>query len=359
MKAAVRIRHDRETDKMTKRLKRIGLLLCAVLFLTVLGGCGSVVKDNGKPTIVCTVFPEYDWLLNVLGEEAEHYNLKLLLGGSADLHSYQPTAADIAAVASCDLLIYVGGESDAWIEEALKGSINKDMQVIKLSDCLGDRLLEEEAVEGMQEKPFGHSHSGEQEHDHDSEEETEEHHHIHEGEYDEHVWLSLRNAEIFVRRIADAMKQLTPESAEIFERNAAEYTERLAELDSRYTEAVSGSGGKPLLFADRFPFRYLTEDYGLEYYAAFSGCSADAEASFETVVFLADKLSAEKLPAVLILESSDKRLAETIIGNSDNAETEILVMDSMQSVSKEQREAGYSYLSVMENNLETLKKALG
>lgn len=343
-----------------KRLKILIFLLSAFLLICVLGGCGSEVRDNGKPNIVCTIFPEYDWLRNILGEAAEDYNIRLILEGSTDMHSYQPTAADIAAVASCDLLIYVGGESDQWIEDALKGSINENMQVIKLLDCLEDRLLEEEVVEGMQERFFGHSHDEEHEeaeHEHDSDEESEEHH-LHEGEYDEHVWLSLRNAEIFVRKLADVMKQMTPESAETFEDNAKRYIEKLAELDSRYTEAVSESGRKTLLFADRFAFRYLTEDYGLNYYAAFSGCSADAEAGFETVVFLAEKLGSTDLSAVLVLESSDKQLAGTIIANSDNSEAEILVMDSMQSVSKEQREAGYSYLSAMESNLEVLKKVL-
>ncbi|MGN0164940.1 MAG: metal ABC transporter substrate-binding protein [Lachnospiraceae bacterium] len=349
----------------------MAMILCAVCF----NGCGNYIPDDGKKQIVCTVFPEYDWLMNILGDEAENYHIRLILDTAADMHSYQPTAEDIAAVSSCDLLIYVGGESDGWIEDALKNKVNDNMQIINLMECMGDRALEEEVIEGMHEGLFGHNHGDsnhedgevhEDEHeevedhnDHDADDQVEgSHTHVHEGEYDEHVWLSLKNAEIFVEAITGELIKLSPEKADVFESNARVYTEKLEELDGLYFRVVTEGHYSTLLFADRFPFRYLIEDYEITYYAAFSGCSADAEAGFDTVVYLANRISDEKLPAVIILENSDGRLAETIIDNSGCKDVEILVLDSMQSVSGKQREEGYTYLSVMESNLGVLKKAL-
>lgn len=326
--------------------KNLIFLLCIILMMIFLTGCGSYAEDNGKPTIVCTIFPEYDWILNILGDEAEQYNIKLILDGTADIHSYQPTAADIAAIASCDLLIYVGGESDSWVGDALKGSINENVRAVRLLDCLGNRALEEEFVEGMQQGVFESGHQ----HDVNTSEDVE---------YDEHVWLSLKNAEIFVRECTLAIEQLSPDKSSVFESNAENYIKELQNLDSKFSELVQQSSINKLMFADRFAFRYMTSDYGLEYYAAFSGCSADAEAGFETVVYLADKLNEEKLPAVIILENSDTRLAEIIIENAEESDVLILSIDSMQSVSETQRENGYSYLTAMEKNLKILQMALG
>lgn len=317
------------------------LMLCFSIYAFT--ACGRNVEKEDGPLIVCTVCPEYDWLVNILGDAKGECRIKLLLDGSADMHSYQPTAEDLAEIASCDLLIYVGGESDKWLEDAVKGSVNENLKTVKLLDCLENRALEEEIVEGMQQKPLagGHEHGDG------------------EKEYDEHIWLSVKNAELSVLAISDAVCELMPEKRDMLKANTEDYLKSLKELDDRYAEAVSSGEFDTLLFADRFPFRYMTSDYGIKYYAAFSGCSADAEAGFKTVVFLADRLAEEKLPAVIVLENSDKELAESVIEVSEREGVDILVLDSMQSGTGSEAGNDGSYISVMEDNLEIIKKALG
>ena len=195
----------------------------------------------------------------------------MLLDKGVDLHNFQPTAEDIMKVATCDLFIYTGGESDAWVEDALKESVNPDMKVINLMETLGGSVKEEEIVEGMECE--------------EEEEEGEE-----EAEYDEHVWLSLKNASILCRAIEEAIASIDPANAAVYEENLKNYQDSLHSLDVSYQEAVDASALKTLLFGDRFPFRYLTDDYGLTYYAAFVGCSAETEASFETITFLTGKV---------------------------------------------------------------------
>ncbi len=198
----------------------------------------------------------------------------MLLDDGVDLHSYQPTAEDLEKIASCDLFIYVGGESDEWVEDALKSKTNKNRVEINLMDALGDSVKEEEEVEGMQ---------SEDEHEHEGEEAESE-----EPEQDEHIWLSLRNAEVCTQAIADQLKKLDPSNKTEYEDNATAYKEELTGLDKEYQDTVEHAKRKTLLFADRFPFRYLADDYGLKYYAAFKGCSAETEASFKTITFLAN-----------------------------------------------------------------------
>lgn len=314
------------------------LFICSALAVS-LTGCGLRQDEkNARLTIAATIFPEADWVMNVLGEKADGAEVKLLTDTGADLHSFQPTADDIIGISRCDLFLYVGGESDAWVEDALREADNRNMIVINLLEVLGDAAREEQHVEGMEPEEGG---------------EEEEH------EYDEHVWLSLRNAAVFVAVIRDALARLDPVNADAYAANAAAYLEKLEALDRAYAAAAAAAQRKVLLFGDRFPFRYLTEDYGLEYYAAFPGCSAESEASFETIAFLAGKVDALGLPAVLTLEGSDHRIAETVISATSAKNAQILVMDSMQSVAPANRENGVTYLSVMEKNLDALKKALG
>ena len=317
------------------------LALCAALLTGLLAGCGGGVpeKNGDKLSIVATIFPEYDWVMQVLGEEAERAEVRLLTDGGVDMHSFQPTVDDIVTISGCDLFIYVGGESDAWVADALKDAVNKDMEVISLMDVLGSAVVEEELVEGM-------------ECDEDGEEEEE-------PEYDEHVWLSLHNAAVICREIAARLEKLDAEKAAAYAANAEAYTAKLNELDKQYAEAAEAASGDAVLFGDRFPFRYLTDDYGLTYYAAFVGCSAETEASFETVVFLADKVDELGLPAVLTIETSDGRLAQTIVDNTKTKSAKILTMDSLQSATTAEIAAGKTYLSAMEKNLEVLKEALG
>ena len=296
--------------------------------------------------IVTTIFPEYDWMRQVLGNRTEDAALTLLLDNGVDSHSFQPTVEDIITVSSCDLFVYVGGESDSWVADALSEAVNPDMKVLNLLELLGEGAHEEETVEGMQ--PERGEKSGD-----DSEEAGEE-----DREFDEHVWLSLRNAELFCRAFAEILGETDPEHAEEYRENADAYIDKLAALDQEYEKTVSGTSDPVLLFGDRFPFLYLTEDYGISYYAAFAGCSAEAEASFETIAFLADKLKELGLPAVLVIEGSDCKLAETIRDSAGDPEVQILTLDSMQSVTSQDVEEGRTYLSVMEENLKVLKQAL-
>ncbi len=314
----------------------------------------SEIAETGDDMlqIVTTIFPEYDWVMNILGDDADNYLVTMLLDNGVDLHSYQPTADDILRISTCDVFIYVGGESDEWVEDALQESMNPDMIVVDLLDVLGENVKAEEVVEGMQAE--------EHDHEHEEGEEDEEHEHEEgeEVEYDEHVWLSLRNTEVLVNAISEALQSADAEHAQGYADNAAAYVEKLNALDAEYEQAVSESSVKTLLFGDRFPFRYLVDDYGLSYYAAFVGCSAETEASFETITFLSQKVDELGLHTVMTIEGTDHRIAETIIQNTQTKDQQILTLDSMQSTTAEDIANGATYLSIMENNLTVLKDAL-
>ena len=320
--------------------KRISFFLCLALLLGLLSGCGNTPAASANQlSVVTTIFPEYDWVRQILGDKADGVDLTMLLDNGVDLHSYQPTADDMVKISTCDLFIYVGGESDEWVEDALAEAVNQDMVVIDLLDVLGDAVKEEEVVEGMQ--------------DEDEEGGDEE-----EVEYDEHVWLSLRNAAVLCEEIAAQLGKLDAANADAYAANAAAYIEKLNALDRQFTAAVDAAPVKTVLFGDRFPFRYLTDDYGLDYYAAFVGCSAETEASFETIVFLANKVDELGLNTVLTIESSDGKIARTIIENTAAASAQILQMDSMQSTTARDVTNGATYLGAMESNLKILKEAL-
>lgn len=333
-------------------MKKIVSVLLAVLMLAgILTGCGKVpTGNNEKLSIVTTIFPEYDWVMNILGEKASDADVTMLLDNGVDLHSYQPSADDIIKISRCDLFIYVGGESDGWVEDALKEATNKDMVVIDLLDVLGDAVKEEEVKEGMEAE--------EHDHDHEDEHDEEEHDHEEEAEYDEHVWLSLKNAAVLVSAIRDALVSLDAENADSYTASASDYIEKLNALDADYQAAVDTAKVKTVLFGDRFPFRYLVDDYGLDYYAAFVGCSAESEASFETIAFLANKVDELGLSAVLTLEGTNHKIAETIVSTSKNKSAQILSMDSMQSTTSGDVKNGATYLSIMEKNLAVLTDAL-
>ena len=327
--------------------KILALLLALWIPAVVLSGC--VPQDDSaasnKLNIVTTIFPAYDWVREILGAETDRAEITTLLDSGVDLHSYQPTVDDIVKISNCDLFLYVGGESDGWVDDALKNAPNKDRKVIRLLDVLGDSAKAEETVEGMQEEEHDH---GEEEHDHEEE-----------AEYDEHIWLSLKNAQVLVAAISKALQESDPARKDTYAANAAAYAEKLSALDGEYRAAVDSGKYKTLLFGDRFPFRYLADDYGLDYYAAFPGCSAETEASFETVSFLAGKMDALGLPCVLTIEGTQHKIAETIVQNTAQKNQQILTMDSMQAVTANDAASGVSYLSIMEKNLSVLKKALG
>ncbi len=322
--------------------KIISVLGAAILMTCCLAACRSVNDAPAKSgadklQIVATIFPEYDWAMNVLGDNPANAEVTMLLDIGVDLHSYQPTADDILKISTCDMFIYVGGESDEWVEDALKEATNKDMTVINLLEVLGDSIKEEELAEGMQE---------------------DEHEHEEEVEYDEHVWLSLRNAATITGSISNELQKIDPANAQAYKANSDAYIKKLNDLDKQYIDAIEASSVKTLLFGDRFPFRYLTDDYGLTYYAAFTGCSAETEASFETITFLAKKVDELSLHAVMTIEGSDHRIAETIVQNTANKDQQILTMDSMQSTTLKDVANGTMYLSIMDKNLSVLREAL-
>ena len=321
----------------------LALILAAIMSATIFGGCSSApAKDDGKLNIVTTIFPEYDWVSNITSG-AEDVNITLLLENGADLHSYQPTAEDIVKISSCDVFIYVGGESDKWVDDALKGAANKEMTVINLLDILGTKAKEEETVEGMQAE---HEEK-------DGKEEAEE-----EAELDEHVWLSLKNASMLCGKISDKLSEKDAKNKELYSKNTENYLKKLNELDARYKAVRDSAKYDTLIFADRFPFRYLIDDYNLKYYAAFSGCSAESEASFETVAFLAKKLDELKLPALMKIDGSDGKIANTVLQTSNQKNAQILELDSMQSVNKKDIDEGKTYLSIMESNLAVFTQAV-
>ena len=347
------------------------------------GGQNANSSDKKQLKIVTTIFPEYDWTKQILGENSDA-DVKMILDNGVDLHSFQPSVDDIMNIANCDMFIYVGGESDGWVKDALKQATNKDMVVINLLETLGESVKEEEIVEGMQaDHDHDHDHEdadhedgdhedadhdhGDEDHedaDHDHEDEDHEdadHDHEHEEgeiEYDEHVWLSLRNAEVLTDVIADSLGKLDSANKDTYRANADAYKEKLVALDAEYQKVVDAASVKTVLFGDRFPFRYLTDDYNLDYYAAFVGCSAESEASFETVIFLAGKVDELKLPAIMTIETGDQKIAKTIRDNTGTKDQAILTLDSMQSTTKQDVENGATYLGKCEANLEVLKEAL-
>lgn len=350
----------------------MAMATAAVLAIGTLAGCAqgekkadttaassaesSAAASGKKLKIVATIFPEYDWVRQILGDEAKNAELTLLLDNGVDLHSYQPTADDIAKISECDLFIYVGGESDGWVKDALKEGKNPDRKVINLLEALGNNTKEEEVVEGMQAEEEEHESTaaGESAAAGESSEAEEE-----EGpEYDEHVWLSLRNARELCETIAEDLKSLDSANASVYDANLKKYEGELDALDQQYQQAVNAAGNKTLLFGDRFPFRYLVDDYGIKYYAAFVGCSAETEASFETVSFLAKKMDELGLKHVMTIEGPDKKIAATVIENTKDKNQDVLALNSMQSVTTKDIEGGETYLGVMQQNLEVLKKAL-
>ena len=352
------------------KLKKI-IAGAAILLALTTSVFAAKAKKSDKLKVVTTIFPEYDWAREIIGDKAANVELTLLLGNGVDLHSYQPSIQDIAKISTADIFIYVGGESDGWVKDALKNAKNKNMKVINLLETLGDKVKAEEIKEGMQAEEEdehehhldGDHHDDEDEDDDDHDHEAEEHHHHHhddedEVEYDEHVWLSLRNAKILCAEIATALSEKDPSNATTYKANLASYTARLDALDAKYTAAVKAGSKKTILFGDRFPFRYLVDDYGLDYFAAFVGCSAETEASFETVIFLAKKVDELGLNTVLKIESGDGKIARTIIQNTKKKNAKVLTLDSIQSTTAKQAAAGASYLKIMEENLAVLSEAL-
>jgi zinc transport system substrate-binding protein len=345
------------------------LLVCLLLSTVFLTGCtpspegstavgGEIDAGSSKTlTIVCTAFPQYDWTRNLVGRASDHVEVLLLNNRGTDMHSFQPTAENMVNIANCDLFIHIGGFSETWVEAALQSAGNDHAVVLALLDQVDKQ--EEVIIEGM---TSNEEEDGEDAREEDAREEDARGEDGDQGskeiEYDEHLWLSLRRAQEACQAIVHTLCRLDPDYAGLYQENLASYTDQLQHLDEAYMEVTSQATTKTLLFADRFPFRYLTDDYDLEYFAAFPGCSAETEASFETIVYLSEEVDAHRLSAVLVLEGSQTDLAKTIIGNTQAKNARILTLNSMQSVTEKQIEGGLTYLSVMEENRKVLAEAL-
>lgn len=366
--------------------KILSVLLCLSLSLGILSGCGTAATEAAAPArqgasasddelrIVTTIFPLYDWTRVILGDRMDEVSLTMLLDNGVDLHSYQPTTEDMVTIATADLFLYVGGESDSWVKDALRETTASDVVAIDLMEVLGDQAKTEEIVEGME---HDHDHDHDDEHDdhddHDHDDDHDDHDHAdedhehgadevhdeaHHHDNDEHFWLSLRCAQTLCTAIADQICAIDPDHASRYATNTAAYLAQLAALDEAYTETVAQASSNTLLFADRFPFRYLADDYGLTYYAAFPGCSAETEASFETIAFLAGKVDELGLHSILTIEGSDHKIAETVSAATATKDQTILTLDSLQSVTADDIQNGVTYLSVMEDDLAVLHEAL-
>jgi zinc transport system substrate-binding protein len=336
-------------------------LLAAALLLAA---CGTKSETEGaakKISVIAVTYPQYDWFKNVLGGRADAVDLKLLIKNGADLHSYQPSAQDIAAIAGANMVVYVGGESDEWIEKALAATPKEGRIEVNMMKVLGDRVKEEEVVEGMQGETRDERRKTKEIAEENHEHAKGHHHHDEEEEVenDEHIWLSLKNAEMLVKALAESIAKLDTAHATEYHMNAALYIAKISALDAQYRATMENATLKTILFGDRFPFRYLVDDYGIKYYAAFVGCSAESEASFETITFLAGKMDSLALPAIFTIDGSDGKIARAILDASKKSKNaEVLMLNSMQSVRDEQIKAGADYLSIMQDNLEVLKKAI-
>lgn len=338
--------------------------------------------------IVSTIYPGYDWAKELLKGYQGKVELTYLLDDGVDLHSYQPTAEDLAKISDADLFIHVGGHSDAWVKKALETATNPDREVLNLMEVLGDQAKVEELVQGMEDHDdHDHDHEHEEaDHDHDHDHEDADHDHGHEeadhdhgheeaanaeaphvhqhGDevvYDEHVWLSLKNAKQFVEALAQDLGDLNKGDADfqsLLTKNKEAYTKELDALDGKFQDLLSKVQSPYLIFADRFPFRYFVDDYKIPYSAAFSGCSADTQASFETIVFLAKQMDKFQIHDLFILERSDDSVAKAVIENSQAKDAKIHILNSMQSITSQDLDSKLSYLSTMEENYQTLQEVL-
>ena len=315
------------------KLKKI---ITGVLAAFMLAGCAPKQQQNTtKLKIVATTFPQYDWIREIIGKDNTNVDLQLLMKNGGDLHSYQPTAGDIANISDANLFVYVGGESDEWVDDALEEKTNKDMKVVNMMQTLGDDIDEEE--EGLENESEDHDHE--------------------EIEYDEHVWLSLKRAQKIVKAIADELGELDSTNAKKYQENAEAYIAKLAALDKSYESTVNTVKNKTWIFADRMPFHYLAKDYGITTYAAFNGCSTETNASFNTIVSLAKYADELGIKHIMTIEGSDKKLAKAVIENTTDKNQDILTLNSLQSVSQSDIDKGLTYYGAMEENLKVLAQS--
>ena len=310
--------------------KTLSITILLAMLCALLSGCGAQSEPEGEGiSVVATVFAPYDFARQLVGERGE---VTLLLPPGSEAHSYEPSPKDIIEIQNCDLFIYVGGVSDAWVSDVLE-SVGGEVRTVTLMDCV--ELLEEEHVEGM---------------------EVDEDEHEGEIEYDEHVWTSPRNAELICEKIAAALCEADPEGAEEYGTALESYCAQLDELDAAFTEVVENGVRDTVVFGDRFPLLYFAKAYGLNYYAAWPGCADEAEPSAATVTFLIDKVKAEGIPVVFHIELSNEDMADTIC-NETGAKK--MLFSACHNVTRAQFDAGVTYLELMWQNVDALREALG
>ena len=319
------------------------LLLAAALIYAVNGERTATTAEDGRPKVITTIFPPYDFARAVGGGKTD---LSMLLKPGMESHSYSPSPQDIINIQNCDLFIYIGGENDQWVDRIIN-SLEKDKrpQVLKLIDCVSP--VREELAEGMQEEE-GHDHG----HDHGA---AEGEAHEHEDEYDEHIWTSPRNAEKMTAAIMDKLILIDAKNRSFYKENAKAYIAELDRLDKDYRRAVADGRRRSLVFGDRFPFRYLADEYDLDYAAAFPGCAAESEASAATIAYLIDKVKKEQIPVVFHIEMSTEKTAEAICNETGAKKT---LLHSCHNLSRSEYEQGATYISLMRNNLNSLREAL-
>lgn len=322
-------------------MKRFISIIAVCALLTVLTACGNVqTEGNNKKglSVVATMFAEYDFAKQVIGENG---TVEMLMPPGGEIHSYEPTPQDIISIKNADIFIYGGGESDSWLDTVLESADAENLEIISMMDVC--ELYEEEAVDGME---------SDHKHDETCDHEAEEEHHT---EYDEHVWTSPVNAVKIIEKITETACRLDEENSGEYKRNSEEYIKKINGLHKQFGEAVNGSERKLMVFADRFPFRYFAEEYGLDYSAAFPGCSHDTEPSAKTIQYLIDKIKAEGIPVIFTIENSDRNVAETISGETG---AKVLEFHSCHNITKSELENGVTYVDLMERNLKNLKEAL-
>ncbi len=353
--------------------KNLKLMMIFVLALVLFAGCNSDKQVNNtknedgekKLKILTTIYPQYDFAKKIAGDKAE---IRMLLKPGTETHSYEPSPKDIEDIKNSDLFIYVGSENDHWVSRVFESFEDKKPDVIKLIDCVD--TVEEKIVEGMEHKhkhdesERGDEHKHEDVHEIENErndghkhEEKHNDEDKHEGkhEIDEHVWTSPKNAIKLVNKIKEKIIEKDPKNKNFYEENAKKYIEDLSALDKELKEVVSKAKRKTILFGDRFPFRYLADDYGLKYYAAFTGCSNETEADANTIIFLEEKIREEKIPVVFTIEMANGKLADAIC---EDTGVKKLVLHSCHNLTKDEKKAGEDYISIMKQNVQNLKEAL-
>ena len=353
------------TKKKVGIIALIIIIISAVVMVFAYGIKNKqvVVSEDDKMKIVVTSFPQYDFARAVAGDKA---NIQMLIKPGVETHSYEPTPDDIQKIQNADLFIYTGGENDEWVEGILDSIDTSSLKTLKLEDCV-DLIEEDETVglEGVETHSHSHNHDHDDEHDHDNEEghdhdhdEDEHDGHNHSStdiEYDEHVWTSPLNVIKIVKKINAELDKIDSKNADTFDNNAEKYISEIKDIDSQIRDIVKHAKRKTLVFGDRFPFKYFVEEYGLDYKAAFPGCSDEMEPSAETVSYLVNFIRKENIPVVLYVELSNQKVADTLANETG---TKTMCLNSAHNLSQQDFDKGVTYVSIMKENIKTLKAAL-